>query len=190
MITTNDNELAALMTSCRQHGQGRQIGLNYRMTDIQAAAGLVQLTRRLVRQNELRRELAHHYSRQLSEIDGITVPHEVPEVRHAFHLYTIRVDPEKLGLSRDEIIRRMKSEFGIWCIVQYPCVHLLEAYRKLGHHEGECPVAESEAGRLISLPINPRLSFEDVNFVVESLKHVLARARTAVGLSRSPHGVS
>jgi perosamine synthetase len=176
MLTTEDERLADLMTSCRQHGEGRNIGLNYRMTDVQAAAGVVQLTRRLDQQNDKRRELARHYTTQLSEIDGITLPLEFPEVKHVFHLYTIRVDPQKLSITRDDIIRRMKEQFGIWCIVQYPCVHLLEVYRKLGHREGECPVAEQESERLLCLPINPRLSFEDVDFVVKSLKHVLAEA--------------
>jgi perosamine synthetase len=181
MITTDDDGLAEMMTLCRQHGAGKVVGLNYRMTDVQAAAGLVQLVRRLDKNNDHRRKLAHYYNERLAEIDEITLPHESTEIKHPYHLYSIRVDEKKLKVSRDEIVQRMKDEFNIWCIVQYPCVHLLEVYRKQGHQEGECPVAEAESARLITLPINPRLTFEDIDTVVDALKSVLKRTLVAVG---------
>jgi len=131
MLTTDDDRLTEIMTSCRQHGNGKLIGLNYRMTDVQAAAGLIQLTLRLEKHNEHRRRLAHHYNRRLSAIDGIELPIERPDVKHPFHLYSIRVDEQKLGMTRDQIIERLKNEHNIWCIVQYPCVHLLDVYRSL-----------------------------------------------------------
>jgi dTDP-4-amino-4,6-dideoxygalactose transaminase len=180
MLTTDDDHLAEVMTSCRQHGAGKLIGLNYRMTDVQAAAGLVQLTLRLEKHNEHRRRLAHYYNRRLSEIDGIVLPAEHPDVRHPFHLYSIRVDEQKLGVTRDQIIERLKNEHNIWCIVQYPCVHLLDVYRSRGHKEGECPVAERESARLITLPISPRFNEEDVDFVVDALKAVVRRSAVAV----------
>jgi dTDP-4-amino-4,6-dideoxygalactose transaminase len=179
MITTDDDLLAEVMTSCRQHGGGKLVGLNYRMTDVQAAVGLIQLTLRLEKQNERRRRLAHYYNQQLSQIDGITLPAEDPAVTHPYHLYSIRVDEKKLGISRDEIIQRMKDEYNIWCIVQYPCVHLLDVYRARGHKEGECPVAERESARLITLPINPRFSETDLDVVIEALKRILRRPMVA-----------
>jgi dTDP-4-amino-4,6-dideoxygalactose transaminase len=175
MITTDDSALAERMTLCRQHGAGKVIGLNYRMTDIQAAAGLVQLARRLDVQNDKRRRLAHHYSQRLAGIEGITLPFEPPHVRHPYHLYSVRVDEKKLGISRDGIMQRLRDEHGIWCIVQYPCVHLLDAYRAMGHGEGECPVAESESAKILTLPINPRLEESDIDVVADALRVVLNR---------------
>lgn len=183
MITTDDDRLAEVMTSCRQHGDGKMVGLNYRMTDVQAAVGLIQLTLRLEKQNEHRRRLAHYYNQQLGQIDGITLPAERLDVKHPYHLYSIRVDEKKLGISRNEIIQRMKDEYNIWCIVQYPCVHLLDVYRARGHKEGECPVAERESARLITLPINPRFSEPDLDVVIGSLKNILRRPVAAVANS-------
>lgn len=180
MITTDDDTLAELFTSCRQHGGGKILGLNYRMTDVQAAAGLIQLTQRLEKHNQHRRRLAHYYNSKLTEIDGITTPAELPDISHPYHLYSIRVDEKALHIGRDEIIRRMKDEHDIWCIVQYPCVHLLDVYRARGHKEGECPIAERESARLITLPINPRLNEDDLDTVIAALKEVLRHATVAV----------
>jgi dTDP-4-amino-4,6-dideoxygalactose transaminase len=181
MITTDDDALAESMTLLRQHGGGKVVGLNYRMTDMQSAAGLIQLTGRLDKQNEHRYELAHYYNQKLADIDGVTLPYEAADVKHPYHLYSIRVEETKLGISRDEIVKQLKDEFNIWAVVHYPCVHLLEVYRNLGHGEGECPVAEAEAAKIITLPINPRLSTSDIDFVVNALKQVLKPALVAVG---------
>jgi dTDP-4-amino-4,6-dideoxygalactose transaminase len=180
MITTDEAHLAEIMTACRQHGNGKLVGLNYRMTDVQAAVGLIQLVERLEKQNEHRRRLAHYYNRRLSEIEGVTIPAELPVVKHPYHLYSIRIDETKLHISRDEILRRLKDDYGIWCIVQYPCVHLLDVYRARGHREGECPVAEKESARLITLPVNPRLNEDDLDIVIGALREILRRATVTV----------
>ncbi|HEV8718697.1 MAG TPA: DegT/DnrJ/EryC1/StrS family aminotransferase [Candidatus Binatia bacterium] len=184
MITTDNPEWADRMTALRQHGGGQHIGLNYRMTDVQAAVGLVQLSHRLDKFNEHRRRLAQRYNERLAEIDGVVLPAAPPYVNHAFHLYSIRIDERKVGVSRDEIIRRMKEEFDIVCIVQYPCVHLLDTYRKLGHAERECPIAEAEAAKIITLPIGPRLDYADIDFVVDALKKVVAREHRSRSAAR------
>jgi len=67
--------------------------------------------------------------------------------------------------------------------LRYPCVHLLEVYRSRGHKEGECPVAERESARLITLPISPRFNEEDVDFVVDALKAVVGRPAVPVGMT-------
>jgi dTDP-4-amino-4,6-dideoxygalactose transaminase len=180
MATTDDDHLADLIDMGRHHGRGKIVGPNYRMTDVQAAAGLVQLKLRLEAHNAHRRRLAHYYNQKLGELEGLTLPHESPEVKHPYHLYNIRIDQKKLGISRDEVIQKLKEDFDIWCVVHYPCVHLLEPYRAMGHGEGECPIGETESAKIVSLPINPRMTFDDVDTVTDALKKTLRKAFVAV----------
>lgn len=173
MVTTNNNEYAEKMRLHRSHGMGIYIGLNYRMTDVQAAVGIVQLDR-IDRHNEVRRELAHYLSDLLKEVTGIISPYEMKNVKHVYHLYNTLVEPDVIGMNRDTFIKRLLDEEGITAITQYfPPVHLLKSYQELGYRKGEYPVTEELTKRIVTLPLGPRLTFEDMRFMVEGIKRVI-----------------
>jgi len=177
MVTTNNDEYAEKIKLYRTHGgahgAGVYIGLNYRMTDVQAAVGIVQLDK-IDKHNEIRRKLAHYLTDLLKEIKGIILPYEMKNVKHVYHLYNILIEPDIIGMDRDTFIKRLLDKEGITAITQYfPPVHLLKAYQELGHRQGECPIAEDLTKRIVTLPISPRFTFDDMNFMGESIKRVI-----------------
>ena len=191
MVTTDNDEYVETMLAYRAHGfpssrvveKGKEKfargfvcvcpGLNYRMTDVQASVGIVQLGK-LDEHNEMRRNLARYLSNQLKDIKGITVPYEMEEVKHIYHLYNILVEESVLGIDRDRFLEKLENEEGIVGVrVHYcPPVHLLEYYRAQGHREGECPITEQFANEMATLPMNPRLTLRDMDCVANAVKRV------------------
>ncbi|RKY74326.1 MAG: aminotransferase DegT [Candidatus Latescibacterota bacterium] len=175
MVVTNDDEAAEKMRKLRSHGGGEYPGINSRMTDVQGAVGLVQLAR-LDRHNEARRKLAYYLNELLEDVEGITTPYEIPDVKHVYHLYNTLVDEKAIGMTRDEFIRALWEREGIKAITQYhPTVNCLPAYRAMGHGEGECPVSEETASKIVTLPLCPRFTESDMEELVEGIKRVIKR---------------
>lgn len=169
-ITTNNDEWAEIMSLYSRHG-GKYAGLNYRMTEIQSAVGLIQL-KKLDKHNQIRRTLSHYLTKKLEGIKALIPPYESKEVKHVYHLYNMLIKKGIAGMDRDTFIKRMAQE-GIKCIIQYcPPVHLKEAYQRLGHKKGECPIAEDLSSRIVTLPMGPRLTVEDIDFMVEKIKKI------------------
>jgi len=169
MITTNNENYAERIRSFRNHGQGKErydykeMGYNYRMTDIQAAIGLEQL-KKLEKFTEKRIKNASFLSKHLKKISWIEVPFVKKNAKHVFHQYTIKVDRD-----RDKIIEHMKKN-GIMCGVYYPKpLHLYRSFTKLGYKEGDFPVAEKVSKQVISLPVHPALKKEELKKIVEVL---------------------
>ena len=177
-IVTSDEILACRMRTFRNHGitsdHGQraktgswhyemvELGFNYRLTDIQCALGLTQLTK-LQRFIENRRQVAARYDTAFTQNPTIRPLGVRPEAHHGYHLYVVRV-PE-----RDRIFSHLR-EAGIGANVHYIPVHYHPYYRKLlGTGEGLCPVAESAYREIISLPIFPGLTVEDQNRVIATL---------------------
>jgi perosamine synthetase len=154
-------------------------GYKYNMTDIAAALGLVQLER-AQELLEARRELADRYTTSLRQghvADLIEVPTEAPDGSHAWHLYVIRVALDRLTIDRGQVIEALK-ELGIGTSVHFIPLHLHPYYRqRWGYGPGDCPVATAEYERVISLPIWPGMSPDDVDRVVAGLEMVLGSAR-------------
>jgi perosamine synthetase len=147
-----------------------EVGFNYRMTDAQAAVGLVQL-RKLDSLNARRIEIAKKYSDSLQGIQGLTLPFVSPENKHVFHVYTLLLDPAFLRTKEDfmwDLYTRKRIK--VWS--HYMPIHLTTAYRKLGHGPGECPVAEELFERYVSIPIHPRMTDEVVEYVVDSIREL------------------
>lgn len=144
------------------------VGYNFRMTDAQAAVGLVQLAK-LDRFNERRREIAHEYTRRLSGIRGLNVPYVSPDVRHVFHIYCLLLD-RAFPLSKEDFMWELYTRFRIKVWSHYMPIHLTAAYRRLGHSEGECPQAEALYEQYVSLPIHPRLSREAIDYLIASIR--------------------
>jgi dTDP-4-amino-4,6-dideoxygalactose transaminase len=176
-VVTNNADLEEKIRILRDHGQVRKyyhamVGWNCRMDAIQAAVLRVKL-RRLEQMNELRRRRSMQYNDCFSRMDGITAPFESPRGRHVYHVYAIQLS------GRDEMLQSL-NEKGIGCGIHYPVpIHLQEAYQTLGYGKGSFPVAEHACSRLLSLPMFPELTPEQVEIVVEAIWRSL-RAPTPV----------
>jgi perosamine synthetase len=164
------------------------VGQNFRMTDVQAAAGLVQL-RKLDMLNDTRVRIAAEYTRGLAGVPGLTLPFVAHGNRHVFHIYGVLVEPE-LGMSKEDFMWELYTRKGIKPWSHYVPVHLTTAYRKLGHAEGECPVAEALFHKYVSLPIHPRLTAEAVEYLVEGVREVACAPLGAPAAAHRPIAAS
>ena len=177
MVTTGSEKLADALRTFRNHGirsdaRERQrsgqwyyemalLGFNYRLTDLACALGLEQL-QRLDANLARRRQIAETYTRALSAIDGIAVPAVAGYANPAWHLYPIRLRPEKLRADRGEIFRALRAE-NIGVNVHYIPVHLHPYYRdRFGYRGGEYPISEAAYEQLISLPMFHAMDDQDV----------------------------
>ncbi len=164
IVTTDDDEVADRARLVRNHGQRQRyyhesIGFNFRMTEIQAAIGIVQLAK-LERFTSVRRQNAGYLSERLR---GVITPTESPGYYHVYHQYTVRVSEH-----RDLLADRLR-EFGIATGIYYPVpVHKQVAYQKLGYQD-HLPVAEEAAQQVLSLPVHPMLSQADLGKIVEGV---------------------
>lgn len=192
MISTDKREWAHRMRVFRNHGittdhrqreqQGSwfyemvDLGYNYRLTDLQCALGISQL-RKLREWVKRRRDIARRYGETFTKIP-IVEPLEVrDDVSHAYHLYMVRLDLEQLRVNRAKIFAAMRAE-GIGVNVHYIPVHLHPFYQKqFGTRTGLCPVAEAAYERLITLPIFPAMTDEDVSDVLVAVSKVISSYR-------------
>jgi dTDP-4-amino-4,6-dideoxygalactose transaminase len=171
-VTTNDAEIAQRIRIIRDHGQAQKYyhkieGYNGRLDAIQAGILKVKLGH-LADWNEKRRSAAARYSELLNSEDCRIVAPFVPEwAKPVFHLYVIRVQ------NRDEFMKQLGA-VGIGTGIHYPIpLHLQEAYAGLGYEEGDFPVTERVAKEIVSLPMFPQITGEQVDRV----------ARETVGLT-------
>jgi len=166
-VTTDDEELAAKMRMLRDHGQSSKyyhdlVGTNGRMDGIQGAVLSVKL-RHLEAWNEARISHAALYDELLDGLEGVTAPERAPYARHVYHIYGVHLS------DRDRVQAALKEQ-GIGCGIHYPVpIHLQKAYGSLGLARGSYPVSERSAARMLSLPIYPELSDEQVRYVSECL---------------------
>jgi perosamine synthetase len=171
MITTNDKDIAQKARMIRNHGQKERyfheiLGYNYRITDIAAAIGICQL-KKLDEFNRKRIENAKFLTKGLSDIKGLIPPFVAPNAKHVFHQFTIRVT-EDYGISRNELKERLKSK-GITTQIYYPLpIHKQPLYQKLGYND-HVPISEKVAHEVLSLPVRPGLSEEDLKTIVQAL---------------------
>jgi dTDP-4-amino-4,6-dideoxygalactose transaminase len=154
-----------------------RLGYNYRVTDIQAALGISQL-QRLEESVNRRNHLADYYRRQLEArfADRSVRPLTLRTgVRHAYHLFVVRIDFEKYRVSRSKVMRRLR-EAGIGTQVHYVPIHLQPYYRQAsGVGPGDYPAAESYYEQALTLPLYPQLEEEDVDRVLDELGAALTR---------------
>jgi perosamine synthetase len=184
MITTDHESFAQRMRVFRNHGittdhrqresQGTWIyemvdlGYNYRITDFQCALGRSQL-KKLPAWIEKRNEIARKYDNAFQTIEGVIPLKKDDHVKHAFHLYVVRLEAERIGKNRTQIFNELRSA-GIGVNVHYIPVHLHPYYRnQLGTKRGDCPIAEGAYEQILSLPIYPKMSDTDVEFVIEQV---------------------
>ncbi len=191
ICTTRDPELATRLTELRSHGMTRDparmewesegpwyyqqitLGLNYRMTDIQAALGTSQM-KRLQPFIAERHRLAQRYELLLANLPVIT-PWQHPDSHSALHLYPIRLRLDKISRTRREVFEAMRAG-GIGVNVHYIPVHLQPYYRKMGFQPGQFPEAEAYYSEALSLPLYATLSDQQQDEVVAVLKRSLRGA--------------
>jgi len=175
MITTNDDELAEKMRMIRSHGQDQRyhhvmLGYNYRMTDLQAALGLVQL-RRLDWVVAKKVEKATYYNERVGELfdDRIQTPYVAPYATHVYMFYPIRF---KNNATREKAIKRLEEK-GIETRVAFPPIHLQPLYQSLhGYKSGYLPVTEKTCDTILCIPIYPHITHEEQDYVLSALKEV------------------
>jgi len=168
MIVTNDGKLAEKLRILRNCGQSEKyhhvmIGFNRRLDNLQAAVLRVKLPH-LETWNESRRRAAYLYNELLEGIDEIVIPYEAANQTHIYHLYVIQ-HPR-----RDELMVYLRDR-GVHAGLHYPVpVHLQPCYRDLNIARGSLPITEELASRVISLPMYPELTGEQIEFVCQQVR--------------------
>jgi perosamine synthetase len=178
IITTDNEEMAEKSRVLRAHGESERythvvLGYNFRMTDIAAAIGVIQL-KKLDKFNEKRIENANYLTERINKIEGIKAPYVADNVKHVFHQYTIRVEKSK----RDELMEFLSSN-DIGTGIHYPKpIYKQKLYQELGF-SASCPEAETASSEVLSLPVHPSLGIDDLDKIVS----VLDEASKTIGLS-------
>jgi len=191
MVTTADDAYAERMRIMSLHGINRdawkrytaegswfyevvRAGFKYNLTDVAAALGVVQL-RKCDGFWASRRRLAARYHELLAGTPEVRVPAVRPDVEHAWHLYVVQLDSERLAIGRDAFIAALK-ERKIGASVHFIPLHLHPFYRDtFGYKPGDFPVAYGAYQRIISLPLYPRMTDADLGDVAEAV-HAIAAA--------------
>lgn len=188
MICTNDFELYQKLKLFRTHGITKDInlsnsksykkwyyeqqllGYNYRLSDLQAALGISQL-RKLDKFIKRRREIVSKYNEAFTKSpfkDRITIPYQAQNTKSSHHIYVAKFNTSVIGKSRDEIFNKL-LDLNIGVNVHYIPVYYHPYYQALGYKKGICPEAERLYEEIITLPLYPDMSDEDIIYVVESI---------------------
>jgi UDP-4-amino-4,6-dideoxy-N-acetyl-beta-L-altrosamine transaminase len=185
VVATNDPEIHRALTMVRSHGitkdpsllsdnpgpwyyEQHQLGYNYRITDIQCALGLRQLTK-VEFFKKRRSEIIKVYNQAFSGINALTTP-QVGPAESCFHLYVLQIDFAQIGKSRATFMHDMAQK-GVGSQVHYIPVHTQPWYRKsYGYDWGMCPVAERFYQRALSIPLYPSMDADDMGRVIDAVK--------------------
>jgi dTDP-4-amino-4,6-dideoxygalactose transaminase len=179
LVTTDDEDLAAAIRELRfmRRGDGslydvRVAGFKANLSDILAAIALCQLDK-LEAHAEIRRRHVEAYDAAVAELPGITPLARDPRDRHALHLYVVRIDPEGAGADRDAYQRALAEE-NIGTSIHFLPLHTLTYYRERFPDQPALPVAERGGREVLSLPLSPAHSDEDIADAIEALRRVHA----------------
>jgi len=179
LISTNDPEVAEAIENLRlmRRGDGSLYdivvpGYKANLSDVLAAIALCQLDK-VEAHGEIRRRQFAAYDDAVAELDGITQLERDPRDTHAYHLYIVRIDSERAGGTRDEY-QRLLAEENIATSIHFLPVHQLTAYRERFPGQAPLPVAERAGAEVLSLPLSPAHSDDDIADVVAALRRVHA----------------
>ena len=188
MALTNSDELATRLGLLRSHGITRDpalmtqpmdgpwyyqqvaLGFNYRMTDIQAALGVSQMTR-LEQYVARRHVIATRYNQLLAALP-ITLPWQHPDSYSAYHLYVIRLQLDQINATHLQVFEALRAK-DIMVNLHYIPVHTQPYYQKMGFKHGDYPEAEQYYREAISIPMHPMLTDEEQNIVVRVLREAI-----------------
>jgi dTDP-4-amino-4,6-dideoxygalactose transaminase len=159
-----------------KHYQVVEVGFKYNMTDLQASLGVRQLEK-VERYWQRRQEIWHRYQEAFADLHCQLPAPVAPNTRHAYHLYTLLIDIEKLGFSRDHVLNELAA-LNIGTGVHYLALHTHPYYsHTFGWREGDFPNAEFISQRTLSLPISAKLTDEDVQYVIDAVRATLQTGR-------------
>ena len=147
------------------------LGYNYRITDFQAALIVSQMSK-LDKFVARRKEIVKKYNEEFSKIPEIIVQEEIPESDTCRHLYIIRLDLDKLTCTRREFFDAMSAE-NVQCQIHYVPVYWFPYYKHLGYEKGLCPNAEEVYGSIMSIPLYPKMTDQDVHDVIHAVKKIV-----------------
>jgi len=167
-VTTNDSAIAASMRDMCHYGGEYSWGMNNRMNKVQAAVGLVQLSR-LDEMNGMRRKAAYRRNILLNGAPEIILPYEPPDYVHTYYVYSILVQPEWAGAKRDRLLSIMQEKFDIVCSVTNKPTYLRWPYIATKCGTPKLPVSEDIGQRLFCPPLHPLLSEEQELYICASL---------------------
>jgi dTDP-4-amino-4,6-dideoxygalactose transaminase len=185
MITTEDDALAARIGVASLHGMDRNawkrydssgswfyeihdLGFKYNLSDVHAAIGLAQL-RRSGELTSRRRAIARLYNEAFANDPALQIPHTEAGIEHAWHLYVLRLRPDRLKIDRAQFVDRLR-ENGVGTSVHCIPLNTMDYYqRQYGYRTGDFPIAEDVYSRCFSLPIYPLMSDEDIAYVTETV---------------------
>ena len=168
IVTTDNEEMAEKARVLRSHGESERythvvLGYNFRMTDIAAAIGIVQL-KKLDKFNKKRIENATYLTERIDKINGITAPFVGDDVKHVYHQYTVRV-----GKSRRNELMEVLNSRSIGTGIHYPKpIYEQKLYKELGF-SASCPEADAASSEVLSLPVHPSLEKNDLEKIVSVL---------------------
>jgi len=189
LVTTDSADMDGRLRRFRNHGLATDfgerdergdvyspmldLGYNYRLSDLQCALGLSQLAR-LEQVLKRRSEIAQRYRTEFGQQPGLTLPAIAPHVRHAWHIFPVLLEPERLGADRRTILAALRAE-NIGATVHYVPVYWHPYYQARGYRRGLCPRAERAFERLLTLPLFPAMTDQDVEDVLTAVRKVLGR---------------
>ena len=187
VVTTDDAGLAERMRRFRNHGlatdagtrdaHGRlwsemvDLGYNYRLTDLQCALGRSQLGK-LERFLARRESIAEHYLAALKDVPGLALPQVVPDARHGWHIFPVLLELPRLAADRATVYAALRAE-NIGVTLHYVPAYWHPYYAARGYPRGLCPIAERAAERMLTLPIFPGMTEQDLADVVGAVRKVL-----------------
>jgi dTDP-4-amino-4,6-dideoxygalactose transaminase len=172
-VVTQDEKIASEIRMIRDHGQNKKYfhtmeGYNGRLDAIQAAVLRVKL-KRLADWNKARNDNAAYYNELLADVPGVEFARVADFAESVYHLYVIMVDDR-------DALQKFLGEKGIATGLHYPLpLHMQKAYKHLGYKEGDFPITERAAKRLLSLPMYPELTRDQITYVADSVKEFMAK---------------
>ena len=151
------------------------LGYNYRMTDFQAALLISQIGK-IDKFIKRRKEIVKKYNKEFGKIPELFVQKEIPESDTCRHLYIIQLKLDKLNCTRREFFDAMSAE-NVQCQIHYVPVYWFPYYRHLGYEKGLCPNAEEMYKGIMSIPLYPKMTDQDVDDVIHAVKKVIENYR-------------
>jgi dTDP-4-amino-4,6-dideoxygalactose transaminase len=210
MVTTNDQKLAERMRVLCLHGISKDAwnrytekgswyyevlepGFKYNLSDVQSAIGVQQL-KKIERLHSLRAAYVGVYNRRLAEIQEVETPPACDYGRHAWHLYALRLNLDRLDIDRDQFINELRGR-GIGTSVHFIPITLHPFFSQWAQQErNRCPKADALYRRMISLPLYPSLAMEQIHYITDCVKQIVAshtkREVVAAGAISSSPAVS
>lgn len=189
MIVTDDDALADLCRSMRNQGRAspsssamgvggwlahERLGFNYRLSELHAALGIVQMTR-LDEILEKREQVAAGYIRRLAGHPHLVLPNLSPEAETSWFVFVVRLAESYTQAERKRVMEGMRRH-DIGCAAYFPCIHLQPFYREsYAFEEGAFPIAESVSHRTIALPFHNQLTQREIDLVCQTLELMIDR---------------